>query len=347
MSPKPSTPGGHGNPDAVPLIDAEQRLRLYRTMVRIRAYEEAIALCVEAGEVRTPCHLYIGQEAVAAGICAALRPGDYVFSNYRGHGHYLAHGGDGRAMLSEVFCRADGCCRGRGGSMHLSAPELGFMGNTAIVAGHLSLAAGAALRCQIAGEDRVAVAFFGDAATEEGVFAEVLNFAALRRLPLLLVCENNGYAAHMHLPDRQPLERMAVRAEPYMPSCSIDGNDAESILACASSAVARARSGEGPSMIECITHRWRGHVGPKLDLDTGIRTREELERWMARCPIALQGRRLVAAGQANEARLSAIAAEADAEVAAALDHARAAPRPEPGTLLDHIYAGNSSTEGRP
>jgi pyruvate dehydrogenase E1 component alpha subunit len=320
-------------------MTAAQRCEFYRQMVRIRLFEECIATHVESREIRTPCHLYIGQEAVAAGVCGALRTEDYLFSNYRGHGHYLAKGGDARAFLAEVFCRASGCSAGRGGSMHLVSPDVGVMGNTAIVAGHLSLAAGAALACKLRREDRVCVVFFGDAAVEEGVFSEVVNFAALKKLPLLMVCENNLYAAHMHISERQPRDRVACRAEPFMPAVTVDGNDVEAVHQAAARAVTAARAGGGPAFLECLTYRWRGHVGPKDDLDRHIRTIEEVEAWKERCPIRRQEQRLLEQGLAAREQLEGWRAEAEAEVRDALQHALGSPFPAPETLLSGVYAG--------
>lgn len=319
----------------------ERSVRLLREMMRIRLYEECIATHVETGEIRTPCHLYIGQEAIAAGVCATLDKGDYVFSMYRGHGHYLARGGDGKAFLAEVFCRETGCCRGRGGSMHLVAPELGLMGNTAIVGGHISLAAGGALTCKLAGKNRVSVAFFGDAVAEEGVFSEVVNFAALHRLPLVLVCENNLYAAHMHIRDRQVTDRVSCRVDPLMPVALVDGNDAEAVYVAATAAISAARDGGGPQFIECRTYRWRGHVGPKDDIDRHIRSSEELAAWMTRCPIRRVEQALIASGEWTEERTKDMRREIQAEVNESLAFAKSSPYPAASSLLDGVYAVTS------
>jgi len=308
-------------------------------MLRIRRFEECIADCVAEGEIRTPCHLYIGQEAVAVGACSVLEDRDYLFSNYRGHGHFLAKGGNSRTMLAEVFCRASGCSAGRGGSMHLVAPEIGIMGNTAIVSGHISLAAGAALSCRREHEGRVAVVFFGDAAAEEGVFSEVINYTALKKLPLVMICENNLYAAHMPLRERQPLDRLAVRAEPYMPSMSIDGNDVIQVHTAMGEAVERARADAGPSFVECMTYRWRGHVGPNLDLDKGIRERDELEAWMQRCPIQRLQNILSERSDLPSGFFEEVEPMVAEEVSDALEYAKAEPRPRAETLLDNVYAG--------
>ena len=185
-------------------LSTEQRLSALKSMKTIRRFEEAIAEAVEAGEIKTPVHLYIGQEAVATGVCMSLAKSDYVFGAHRSHGHYLAKGGDIDALAAEIFCRATGCSKGRGGSMHIVAPSVGIFGTSALTGGNFAVSVGTALAPVRLGRDRVSVAFFGDGATEEGVFHESLNFAALHRLPVLFVCENNLYSSHLHISERRP-----------------------------------------------------------------------------------------------------------------------------------------------
>ncbi len=263
-------------------------------MLRIRRAEEAIAEMSESGEARCPCHLSIGQEAVPAGVCAALGSGDTVWGGHRSHGHYLAQGGSLEGLFAEVLGRTTGCSGGRGGSMHLIAPEQGIPGTVPIVAGTVPLAAGAALAYKMRGEERVAVAFFGDGALEEGSVHETLNLAALYQLPMIFVCENNLYSSHLHWSERRVADNLyqagafhSVRGE------RVDGNEVEEVYDAARRAVVQARSGAGPSFLECRTFRWRGHVGASADEDVGVRRRGELAAWLERDPIRRAQDRLV------------------------------------------------------
>jgi len=264
--------------------------QMYETMVKIRTFEETIADILEnrPGEIKTPCHLYIGEEAVATGVCAALRDTDTVYSTHRSHGHYIAKGGDLKALAAEIYCKKTGCSHGRGGSMHICDPDKGLPGSCAIVAGTIPVAVGTALAYKYRKEDNVAVSFFGDGATSEGVFYESLNLAALYHLPILFVCENNQYSTHLHItkilaePDiRTKSETMGVPAQ------IVDGNDVNLVYTTTRTLINNARKGNGPALLECITYRWRGHVGPKYDLDKGLRSKEELEYWMKRDPIKI------------------------------------------------------------
>ena len=247
-------------------------------MQRIRNAEEAIAGMVESGEAVCPCHLAIGQEAIAVGVCAALRPEDTIWGNHRSHAHFLAKGGSIEGLLAQIR---------QGQSMHLSAPEIGIPGTIPIVAGSVPLAAGAALAYKLRGESRVAVAFFGDGAFEQGVLHETLNLAALYSLPIVFVCENNFYASHMHWSERRLLDNLVEAGRFHgVPACRIDGNDVQAVLAAATEAVGRARSGGGPTLLECRTFRHRGHVGPAKDDDVGLTRREDLTTWLAKDPLA-------------------------------------------------------------
>lgn len=317
-----------------------QLLDAYRTMQRIRRFEEVIGDCSAAGEFRGPTHLYIGQEAVATGVGAALRQDDYIFGGHRSHGHYLGKGGDLRRLAAEIFVRETGCSRGRGGSMHLTAPEVGLLGTSALVGGGMGPGVGSALASARLGQGRVTAIFFGDGAIEEGVFHESFNFAALNRLPVLWVCENNLYASHMPLAARQPRGDLVKHAEPYgVPAVQVDGNDLEAVYAAASQAVRRARAGEGPTFIEALTYRWRGHVGPGWDLEFNIRPPEEVEAWVARCPVKRLAARLAETGVADRHALSIIHTEIEEEVADAIEFARESPFPRVEELLDLVYHG--------
>jgi len=312
--------------------------KMYATMLRIRIFEEMIGECVEAKEIRTPCHLYIGEEAIAVGVCAALDERDYVWGAHRSHGHYIAKSGDLQAMASEVFCRSSGCASGRGGSMHLCAPEAGVFGTVPIVAGTIPLAVGAALSAKLQSSGRVSISFFGDGATEEGHFNESLNIAAVYQLPVVFVCENNLYSSHLHILERRPKDNIVDFGALYgIPSMRIDGNDVEAVYKAAARAVGRARAGEGPSLIEYRTYRWRGHVGPAWDLDVGVKRKNELDVWMPRCPILKLKNRLIELGEAEET-LAAIETDIRAEVETAIANARAAARPDEATLMEAVFA---------
>lgn len=313
----------------------------YRSMLRIRLTEERIGALIEAKEVKTPCHLCIGQEAVAAGVCAALEQDDSIWGGHRSHGHYLAKGGSLEGLLAEVLGRATGCSRGRGGSMHLVAPEVGLYGTVPIVGATIPLAVGAGLASQLRGDRRVAVAFFGDGATEEGHFHESLNLAALYRLPVLFVCENNLYSTHMAIRERRPMDNIVDSAALYgMPGLRIDGNDVVAVYEAACEAVTRARAGNGATLLECRTYRWRGHVGPAWDLDVGETRRRELEEWLAHDPLEILRQRLGDA-ETVAAAITLHRREVEAEIEDALHLARQAPAPDQTELLQHVYGARS------
>ena len=308
----------------------------WQSMLRIRLAEEAVAALVESGEAGGPCHLYIGQEAVAAGVCAALEPRDTVWGGHRSHGHYLARGGSLEALLAEILGRSTGCSKGRGGSMHLIARECGILGTVPIVAGTIPLAVGAAFAAKSTRSGAVAAAFFGDGTLEEGHVHEALNLAALHQLPVLFICENNLYSSHMHWSARRVLDNLD-RAGAFhgVPGQRVDGNDVEAVYDAARDAVERARAGEGASLIECRTFRWRGHVGASFDTDVGVQRRGELAEWMPRDPLLDVEKSLIALGVTDlEERRAAI----EKEVAQALDEARRAPAPSPDGFLDHVTA---------
>jgi len=259
---------------------------LYRVMLRIRRVEEAIAERYAAQEMRCPVHLSIGQEAVAAGVCAALTQQDGVFSNHRAHAHYLAKGGSLAAMLAEIYGKAEGCCKGIGGSMHMIDMAAGFLGAVPIVGATVPLAVGAAWAARLRGEDRVIAVFFGDGTFEEGAVYESINFAVLHRLPVLFVCENNLYACYTRLSTRQPERAIhAVAAACGCKAMTADGNDALAVFEAASSAVADLRAGSHPVFLECATYRWREHCGPNVDDDLGYRPPVEVAEWKAACPV--------------------------------------------------------------
>jgi TPP-dependent pyruvate/acetoin dehydrogenase alpha subunit len=320
------------------MLDQTLARDLYRRLLRIRKVEEKIVELYPRQEMRCPTHLSLGQEAAAAGVCAALRDEDRIFSTHRCHAHYLAKGGDLKRMFAELYGRVTGCAKGKGGSMHLVQPEAGIMGASAIVGGSLPIAVGSALAARMQGRPRVAVAFFGDGAVEEGVFHESLNFAALRKLPVVFVCENNFYATHSHQSARQPADNIHERAAGYaMPGVRADGTDASAVYVAAREAVQRARRGDGPTLLEIRLYRWKEHVGPNYDYAMGYRTREELDAWMERCPVRLFESRVVEGGVLGRADLQRIADEIDREIAEAVAFGRESPEPGLVEMLEDVY----------
>jgi pyruvate dehydrogenase E1 component alpha subunit len=316
----------------------EFHMNLCRMMLLIRRTEEKIGDLYPEQEMKCAVHLSIGEEASAAGVCAALRGDDVIYSTHRCHAHYLAKGGNLKRMVAELYGKASGCCRGKGGSMHLADPEVGMMGSSAIVAGSIPLAVGSALAFSMKGNDRVAVALFGDGGAEQGSFSECLSFASLKSLPVIFVCENNLYATYTHISARQPKDNIHQRGEPYgVPGTEIDGNDVLAVYEAASQAVERCRLGKGPSLLECRTYRWRGHVGPDYDCDLGYRSKQELEEWMRRCPIMTYEKTLVSAGICSQSDLDLIRGEVDEEVARAVTFAKSSPEPELDDLLQDVY----------
>jgi len=302
--------------------------------------EERIAELLLDGEIGCPVHLYTGQEAIAAGVCGNLEKDDYVFGGHRSHGHYLAKGGEMKEMMAELYGKQTGCSGGRGGSMHLVAPEVGILGTVPLVAATISLAVGAALASRIRGDGRVSVTFFGDGATEEGTFHESMNLAAHRKLPVAFVCENNFYSSHLYLLERRAKDNIVQSAEAHgIPGRSLNGNDVIEVYLAASEAVARAREGKGPTLLECRTYRWHGHVGPSLDLDVGVKRKDDLAKWKKDDPIIRLKKRLIDAGVPLD-QLERIHSDAGKEVEEAILFARESPYPDPDKLLEHVFKGN-------
>ncbi len=318
-------------------LDKATLLSLYREMLVIRRCEEQLAKAYQAGLIHGACHTYIGEEAVAVGVCAHLRHEDAVFSTHRGHGHALAKGVTPHAVIAELFGRATGCSQGRGGSMHLFAPEVGMMGTSGIVGPCILQAAGAGYSFRLLGLDRVGVAFFGDGAANNGAFHEGLNMAAIWDLPALFICENNMYATEVPFAYAARNTEVAQRAAGYgIPGVAVDGNDVLAIYEVAGAALQRARSGGGPTLIECKTYRTRPHAEGMRD--GSYRSVEEVESWKARDPIQMLHATLVADGQIDEDELAGVDAEVQAQIADAYEFAKNSPYPDPATASDHIYS---------
>jgi pyruvate dehydrogenase E1 component alpha subunit len=307
-------------------------------MVRIRQIEEHLAARYPEGKMRTPTHFSMGQEAVAVGVSAALTRTDVVYSNHRCHAHYLAKQGDLLRFVAELHGRVAGCAGGRGGSVHLTDPACGFVASSAILGQMLPVAAGAAWAFRMEGVPRVAVSYFGDGTIEEGVFHETANFAALHRLPLLLICENNLYSTHSPLEVRQPRgTSIWRRVEDLMSSRLVDGNDVCAVYDAARAAVEQARHGGGPSFIECSTYRFREHVGPAWDFDRGYRTRAEVEAWLDKCPIKRTSAQFVKEGLFTPQELAEWTQACADEIVRVVAMAEASPFPAVDTICEGTY----------
>ena len=320
-------------------------LSLYRTMVRIRLCEESLVEPILKREIRCPCHLCSGEEAVAVGICAALDEKDYIFGNHRSHGHFIAKGGSLLELVAEIYGSKNGCSRGRGGSMHLIDPEVGLLGSVPIVAGTVSLAMGAALAGWIREDGRVSVSFFGDGDTGEGVLYECLNFSALKKLPMLFVCENNLYATHMPIRECRVEKEIFKIGESFgIESWRVDGMNVLEVYEEATKAIDQCRQGRGPVLLECSTYRFRGHVGPDDNIQGAhkdIRPQEEVEEWLKKDPIKRLEKYLLENEIAKSMQLKSIVKEVEEEVAVAHRFAKAGPFPEAKELNHYVFKENS------
>ena len=318
---------------------------LYRTMQLIRQTEEQLARCHQRGLIHGACHTYVGQEAIATGVCSHLRRDDVVFSTHRGHGHALAKGLPPVELIAELFGRETGCSRGRGGSMHLFAPEIGLMGTSGIVGPCILQAAGAGYSFKLLKTDRVAVAFFGDGAVNNGAFHEGLNMASIWRLPVLFVCENNQFATEVPFEYSAGNPSVASRGAGYgIPGVEVDGNDVIAVAKAAGEAVERARKGGGPTLLECKTYRTRPHSEGMGDYT--YRTREEVAAWRERCPIKRLRAELLKTNLATDADMDAIDAEIQAEVAEASHAAEQAPLPDVTAATTHVYFEESGVRNQ-
>lgn len=321
---------------AFALLGEEGLRQCLRRMHLVRRFEEAAEQSYIRGLIHGTMHLSIGQEASAVGAVAALRPDDYILSTHRGHGHCIAKGADPRFMFAEFFGKDTGYCRGRGGSMHIADVAGGNLGANGIVGGGLPIAVGVGLSAKMRRSGQVCMVFFGDGASNEGAFHEALNLAAIWKLPVVFVCENNKYGMSMSTARSMPVANVADRAAAYaMPGVIVDGNDLLAVVEAADEACARARRGEGPSLLECKTYRLRGHSKSDRNL---YRTKEEIEAWRARDPIARLRDALVEAGRLDAVEAEAIEASAAAEIEAAVEFARTSPDPDPAQLERDVYA---------
>lgn len=308
--------------------------RFFRSLYRIRRVEEEVARIYPTDKIKSPVHLSIGQESVSVGVCEALRRDDVVFGTYRSHATYLAKGGDLKRMIAELYGKATGCAKGKGGSMHLVDVAAGMMGASAVVGTTIPHAVGYAWVQKMTRSGRLVVNFFGDGAADEGAWHESLNFAALKRVPVIFICENNGYSIHSRQLDRQKLANIAERASGYgIAAERLDGSDTLAVYDRVRHATEELRAGaEGPRFFECATYRWREHVGPNEDYAAGYRGRHELEPWLARDDVARLGARL-AAGERQR-----IVDEVEAEIGEAFAFAEASPFPDDRELWTDMFA---------
>jgi pyruvate dehydrogenase E1 component alpha subunit len=315
----------------------EQLLRMYRLMLTIRRFEEAINDVYRAGLMPGLAHLYIGEEAVAVGVCEALRTDDYITSTHRGHGHCIAKGCKLNEMMAEVMGRRDGYCRGKGGSMHIADFDVGMLGASGIVGGMIGVAAGAALSIKLRGTDQVAVCFFGDGASNQGALYETMNMASLWKTPLIYVCENNQFGEYSPWKEVTSCERIASLADHFcLPGEVIDGMDPLKVYEAAERAVSRARRGEGPSLIEAITYRFHGHhVG---DIKPEYRTQEEVEEWKTRDPIQRLRTELIDDGIVSEADMEDLESQVTRQVEESVEFGKNSPTPSVEEVTDHVFA---------
>jgi pyruvate dehydrogenase E1 component alpha subunit len=321
-------------------MNRNTRKDLFRSMLRIRLVEERIATLYGEQEMRCPTHFSIGQEAVAAGVIAHLDRADYVMSAHRSHAHYIAKGGSLKGMLAELYGKATGCAAGKGGSMHLIDKSVGFLGCVPIVGSTMPIGVGASFGDRLQGRAGLTVIFFGDGATETGVFHESLNFAAIHKLPVVFVCENNLYSVCTPLDARQPAERTIAQlaAGHGIPTWRGDGQEVEGVFETSGPLIEHARRGDGPVFLEYLTYRWLEHCGPLPDLHLNYRPSGEFDAWQARDPLRLHREALLAEGSIDEAEIADMTAAISAEIDEAVAFGRSSPFPARDQLDVYVYA---------
>ncbi len=317
-------------------IPRDTLILMYERMLKIRHFEDRVKDLFAAGEMPGFVHLYLGQEAVAVGACTPLNDDDYITSTHRGHGHIIAKGGDMKRMMAELYGKATGYNKGKGGSMHIADPRLGILGANGIVGAGLPIATGAGLSAKLRKSGQVAICFFGDGASNEGTFHEAVNIAAAFDLPVVYVCENNLYAVGTKQSDVRKVEDIADRGGGYaIPGLALDGNNVIAVYEACREAVDRARAGMGPTLIECKTYRWRTHFEGEPDT---YRPPEEVEAWIKREPIAPYRKSLIDQGVLTEAEAAGVEADVLKELDAAVEFARQSPLPEPKSALEGLWA---------
>jgi pyruvate dehydrogenase E1 component alpha subunit len=315
-----------------------QLLDFYKTMLTIRRFEERAVDMFARGQVPGFIHAYIGEEAIATGVCAALRNDDYLTSNHRGHGHLIARGADLKRMMAELCAKKTGYCKGKGGSMHIADMSIGILGANAVVGSGLPIAVGAGLSAKYRGTEQVVVTFFGDAASNTGSFHESLNLASVWKLPVVFICENNLYGISVSQKKHQAITDIADRAVGYaMPGTVVDGMDAVAVYEATMKAVKRARSGQGPTLIECKTYRYRGHHEGDPNMGTRYRTKEEIEEWKKKDPLDRMMKLLMSKKLATKKKLSEMDKQVMTEIEQAVAYATESPPPEGEQLHEDLY----------
>ena len=318
-------------------INNNQLIEMYRTMLTIRRFEERVSKEFIDGNLRGYVHLYIGEEAIATGVCANLLLSDRIVSHHRGHGHCIAKGAQMNKMMAEIFGKKTGYCKGKGGSMHIADFSVGMLGANGIVGAGLPIAAGAATAAQLEGKGGVAVVFFGDGGVHEGEFHEVMNLASIWKLPLIFVCENNGYAVNTRAQDAIAIDEIYKRAACYsMPGMAVDGNDVEAVYNAAAGFVARAREGKGPSFLECRTYRWHGHFETRMPMEA--RPAAEVAEWKAKDPIPAFAAKLLSRSIVKQSDLDQVNTRILAQVEDAVKFAVDSPFPAPEDALEDVYS---------
>lgn len=320
------------------MIEKERLLSIYKKMNDIRRFELKAQSFFEENKLRGSVHLYVGQEAVAATVCSHLTDADYITSTHRGHGHCIAKGAELDKSMAELMGRATGYCKGRSGSMHIADFSKGNLGANAIVGGGVGIAVGAALAAQLKGSDQVAVTFFGDGASNQGVTHEAMNLAAVWKLPIIFICENNGFGISVSTKESTSVEDISKRSAAYgIPGYTVDGNDVFEIDEVMEKAIERAKNGEGPTLIECKTYRWLGHWTGDPQV---YRTREEVEEWKKKCPIKRLREYIIDNSILSEKEVDEIDHKSQEEVEAAARFALESPEPDPATVMDDVFCEN-------
>ena len=320
-------------------ITPESIRELYRTMIVIRAFEEKVQDLYARGHIPGLAHLYLGEEAVAVGVCASLEPKDFITSTHRGHGHVIAKGADLNPMMAELYGKATGYCKGKGGSMHIADVDLGILGANGIAGGGLPIAVGAGLSCKYKHPGQVAVCFFGDASSNNGTFHESLNFAAVHQLPVIFVCENNGYGISVSQAQHQVIKDISIRAAGYgMPGETVDGNDVLAVYQAAAGAIERARNGGGPTLLECKTYRWRGHHEGDPNQGARYRSKKEIEAWVKKCPIKRLEKYLSEHKLMTKKQMQAAWDDVEREVGNSIAFAEESPFPPLSEMHQDVFA---------
>jgi len=319
-------------------ISKDKLYDMYKTMIRARYFENKVIELYQHGLMPGLAHLYVGEEAVAAGVCGALKKDDYITSTHRGHGHLIAKGGDINRMLAEILGKSTGYCKGKGGSMHIVDISLGILGANGIVGGGLTLSMGAGLTQKVQKTNKVVVCFFGDGASNQGSFHEALNLASVWKLPVIYVCENNGYGISVSQARHQNIKDIAIRAQSYgIPGVIVDGNDIEDVYNTITETVKRARSGEGPTLVECKTYRWRGHHEGEANRGGTYRSKEEILSWERKCPIKRVEPKLIKMG-IPAAEIEEYKVEIAKQVEEAVKFATNSPWPDLSEGTNDVYA---------